>query len=83
MMFFGGGMLIFWLLLLAGIVAAMGGLRSFTSGVHQASADSPTQPIPKESPEELLSRRYARGEISREEYLETQVTLKSQPTGSS
>jgi uncharacterized membrane protein len=75
MMFFGGGMLLFWLLLLV-VIAAVGGWRSFGGVRSDQHRDytllSPTQ----ETPEETLRARYAKGEISREEYIKMQETLK-------
>lgn len=76
MMFFGGGMVIVWLLVLVGIIAAVAGLSSFTARNRQDSG-LPTQPPLKETPEDILRARYARGEISQEDYMQMQATLKS------
>jgi putative membrane protein len=77
MMFFGGGMLIFWLLVLVGIIAAGVGLGGFAVRNRQDSSAAPG-PLPtKERPEDILRARYARGEISREEYVQMQAALKA------
>ena len=60
MMFFGGGMIIFWviiigLLIWGGIALAKRG--KFTSGV-----------IGKSDPLDMAKERYAKGEISKEEF---------------
>ena len=77
MMFFGGGMVIFWLLVLVGIIAAVAGLGSFAARNRQDSSASPGQPQAKETPEDILRARYARGEMSQEEYVQMQATLKT------
>jgi len=76
MMFFGGGMFIIWLLVLLGIVAAFVGLSGFAARNRQDSG-SPEQRQAKETPEEILRARYARGEISQAEYQEMKTTLRS------
>lgn len=74
MMFFGGGMFIIGLLVLVAIIAAVGGLGGFFNRDRQGfNSDSP-QPTPK-SPQDILRERYARGEISQEEYQRMQATL--------
>jgi len=75
MMFFGGGMVIFWLLVLVGIIAAVAGLGGFTGRNRQDSSASTGQPPTKETPENILRARYARGEISQEEYTQMKATL--------
>ena len=77
MMFFGGGMLIFWLLVLVGIVAAGVGLGGFAGWNRQDSSAAPGLLPTKETPEDILRARYARGEISREEYVEMQAILRA------
>lgn len=77
MMFFGGGMLLFWLLVIGGAIAAIGGLRGLNARNRQDSTGSTPQPGAKESAEEILRTRYAKGEISREEYTQMATTLKS------
>lgn len=37
----------------------------------------PSRPAPKETPLEILQKRYARGEITKEEYKEAKKTLTS------
>jgi len=75
MMFFGGGMLILWVVVIVAILAAVGGLRSFTAGSQQNAPTHTTPSTAQESPEEILRRRYAGGEMNREEYLEAKTTL--------
>lgn len=77
MMFFGGGMVIFWLLVLFGIIAAVAGFGGFAARNRQDSSGSPGQLPAKETPEDILRARYARGEISQEEYLQMKTTLYS------
>lgn len=57
-MFFGGGfMWIFWILIIVFIIYAI------KAGMGNSTDDSS-----KESPLEILKKRYARGEINEEEY---------------
>lgn len=58
-------MLLFWVLVIAGIVALIRGISSRSGG-------SPSAP---ESPLEILKRRYAMGEIDKEEFEEKKSTL--------
>ena len=74
MMFLGGGMFIFWLLLLAVIIAVAGGLGGFFNRGYRESDATSQQPTPK-SPQAILRDRYVRGEISQEEYQQMQATL--------
>lgn len=53
-----GGMWLFWLLVLAGLVLLV---RWFLVG-ERGSAET------HESPEQILKKRYARGDIDKEEY---------------
>jgi len=55
----GGGMWIFWILLIIGVVVLIKALTGRT-------ADSPAQR--RETPLEILKARYARGEINEEEF---------------
>jgi putative membrane protein len=63
---FMGGMWLFWILLLVVLFLA---IRSFTSG-SRSGEGSPhgTLDSASESAEDVLKKRYARGEISREEF---------------
>ena len=74
MMFFGGGMLIFWLLVLAVIIAAVGGLGGVLNRERHES-DAASQLPTSKSPQDVLRDRYARGEISQDEYQQMQATL--------
>lgn len=58
---------VFWLLLLVGLVLlAVGAFRAWAQpGAWQRAA-----PPPADDPLAILAGRYARGEISREEYLQ-------------
>lgn len=77
MMFFGGGMLIFWVVAIIAILAAVGGLRGFMGSSQQNAPTHTTLSTAQEAPEEILRRRYAGGEMNREEYLEAKTTLKT------
>lgn len=59
-MWHAGGMWIFWIAVLVVVVLA----------IVWASRQSGARLTPHESPEEILKKRYARGEIGREEYQE-------------
>jgi len=48
------------------ILAAVGGIRGFVTGSQQGTATFTTPPAVPELPEEILQRRYAGGEMSRE-----------------
>jgi len=76
-MFFGGGMVIFWLLVLVGIIAAVVGLGGFAGRNRLDSSAPPGQLQTKETPEDILRARYARGEISQAEYVQMQAALKA------
>lgn len=56
---YGGFMLIFWILLIVGIVFFIKWI------VQQSSSDKVR---PKESASEILKKRYAKGEIGKEEF---------------
>lgn len=67
--FFGGGfMWIFWILLIAGVFFL---IQSMTKGNSDNSLSD------KESPLEILKKRYARGEIDEEEYERRRKELES------
>jgi putative membrane protein len=59
-MWHAGGMWIFWIAVLLVVVLA----------IVWAARSSGPRSAPPESPEEILKKRYARGEIGREEYQE-------------
>jgi uncharacterized membrane protein len=68
----GGGILI-WLLLAGLVVAAVGGIDRLRELLQlNATGGDSSRGL---APEEILRERYARGELSREEYLEAQETL--------
>lgn len=58
-----GGFALLWILILAAIAFGVYSLVKKTGGAGFASFGSPT-----DSAEEILRKRYARGEIDREEY---------------
>ncbi len=74
-------MIIFGLVLLVGVaVLAVGGWDNFKALFQQNSSDgnrsiSLEEPAQGPAPEEILRERYARGELTRDEYLEAQQTL--------
>ena len=74
MMFFGGGMLFFGLLVLVAIIVAVGGLGGFFNRERKGFNSASQQPAPRSS-QDILRDRYARGEISHEEYQQMQATL--------
>jgi putative membrane protein len=57
------GMVLFWTLIVVGIIAVI----RFSAGTAQSRAISGYQPY-RDSPEQLLAARFARGEIDDEEY---------------
>jgi putative membrane protein len=73
--FIGGiGMLLFWLLIIVGAVWLISALAS-----HNASpmaTNAPAAPM-VESPLDILKRRYAKGEINKEQFEEMKSTLGS------
>jgi putative membrane protein len=67
--FIGGiGMFLFWLLIIAGVVWL---IRSLSRGAGTAGTNATTN----ESPLEILKRRYAKGEITKEQFNEMKNTL--------
>lgn len=72
MMFMGGiGMLLFWGLVIAGIVWIV---RSISASSGQPGTGSSGTPV-VESPLDILKRRYAAGEISKEQFDEMRRNL--------
>lgn len=66
-MFFGGGfMWIFWLLVIVAIVAVLKAMIGSNAQRDESEEDSPLS---------ILEKRYARGEIDREEYQEKRREL--------
>jgi len=74
----GAGMWVVWILLLALIAlvvylvvrAGDGGRSSSGDGGRSSSGDAPQRPIGRAAAVDILNARYARGEISSEEYEE-------------
>jgi putative membrane protein len=65
--FFGGGfMWIFWLLVIVAIFAVARSIMGSSASGNDSKSDSPLS---------ILEKRYARGEIDREEYLEKKREL--------
>jgi putative membrane protein len=66
-------MVLFW----AGIIALIFfAIRAFTRGRDRRMEQEP-RPREKETPLEILKRRYAQGEITREEYMDMKRDLES------
>ncbi len=79
-MVFGGFlMLLFWGALIVLVVLAIRALWNRDGGGSRVSSgeSSPSGGMPNRRALEILDERYARGEISREEYLEMRATLLS------
>ena len=67
---FGGiGMILFWVILIAIVVLVVRGITA--NGNAGTTAPSP----PAQTPLEILQTRYAKGEISKEEYEEAKHAL--------
>ncbi|MCB0114470.1 MAG: SHOCT domain-containing protein [Caldilineaceae bacterium] len=73
-MMFGGGMLLAWLLPIVLIVLVVGWLLNNGSSGRGDGANIFNQ-RPDKRPEDVLKERFARGEISQEEYEEMRRTL--------
>ena len=67
----GIGMVLFWALLIAGIVA----LVVYTSG-NRSDRRIPPESTSTSSPEEVLAARFARGEINETEYRDRLAVLR-------
>lgn len=67
----GIGMVLFWALLIAGIVA----LVVYTTGDRRAR-QVPPDATPAASPEQVLAARFARGEINETEYRDRLAVLR-------
>jgi putative membrane protein len=62
------GMGLWWILLLVALVVALGVLA-----YRRAGSDNPS--APRETARDILDKRYARGEIGRDEYEQTKRDL--------
>jgi putative membrane protein len=62
------GMILFWVLMIIGIILLIRGFRTAKGSVREAGPAA-------ESALEILKKRYARGEINKEEYLEKKKDL--------
>jgi hypothetical protein len=74
MIFFGGSMLIFWVLVLVGFIAAGVGLGGFAVRNRQNSSAAPG-PLPTKERSEDILRSLCAGEINRKEYVQMQAVL--------
>ena len=73
--FIGGiGMLLFWLLIIVGVVWLISALAS--RNASPAATNAPAAPM-GESPLDILKRRYAKGEINKEQFEEMKNALGS------
>ena len=63
---------ILWILLVGGVVWAI-------ARFQRGPADTPPPSEPRETPLEILQRRYAEGELSSEEYEERKERLERDP----
>lgn len=66
----GAGMWVAWILVLALIALVVYLVVRASDGGRTASADAPQRPIVRASAVDILNARYARGEISSDEYEE-------------
>jgi len=66
------------LVLLAGLIALVIWLLTSTSSRSRASTGEGTTPPRPKTPMEILKERYARGEITQEEYLEMREHLREE-----
>lgn len=69
-------MILFWVLVVAAALWLVSRLFPQTSGQPSQPANDDQKPPPS-SPLEILKQRYARGEISKSEYLEMRNTLRN------
>jgi putative membrane protein len=70
-------MVLFWGLVIAGIVVLVRYLTSSRQGGGPASGGGPTSGRGREDAEEILAQRFARGEIDEEEYTRRRELLRS------
>jgi putative membrane protein len=69
-------MILFWVLVVAAALWLVSRLFPQTSGQPSPPSNDQQKPPPN-SPLEILKQRYARGEISKSEYLEMRNTLRN------
>ena len=68
------GMVLFWALIIVGIIA----LIRFSTGSNTQTRAIPAPPLPyRETPEQLLAARFARGEIDEAEYQQRLSVLRN------
>lgn len=67
----GIGMLLFWLLIIVGVIWLISALSP------RGSSPAGSNAAPSESPLDILKRRYAKGEINKEQFEEMKNTLGS------
>lgn len=75
----GGGWFVWLLLLILLVILGVWAARAFSSGTGR-TGDSTYRELPptdRQTPHEILQERYARGEITREEYEEMRRNLQS------
>lgn len=71
-----GGMFLFWLIPLVLLIIGVGWLFGNRNPDRTGSMDTP-QRRSETTPQEILRERYARGEITKEEFEEMRSTLES------
>ncbi len=74
-MIFGGGMILFWLLLAVVVVAATGHTDRLMTWLRRPASPNSQPSNTQDTPMEILRRRYARGDMSREEFLDARRTI--------
>ena len=69
-----------WLLVVAGaVLLVIWAVRAFPGRRYIQGAPAPVQPQPAESPQDVLARRFALGEISAEEFERARALLRGEP----
>ncbi len=72
--------LLFWVLIILAVVWGIRWLLRNTNGVTPTTTSGATAQAQTEDPKRLLQIRYARGEITREEYLQMLADLEGRST---
>ena len=75
-MMFGGGMLLGWLLPVILLVLGGAWLFSNSTSARRSGGDDVSQRVQTKTATEILDERYARGEITQNEYMEMAEALR-------